>query len=192
MPCQHLNVVLNEVSVMRKFGKWRSVFGSKRIMHKAYYWIAGVSPDHKLRYLYLRKILSIVEEKQQVQKVLDAGCGSGDYSFYFSERYPSAQIVGIDFDKDRVRTNNDIIQKVGAQNIRFECCRIENMMAINEYDFVCCIDVLEHVENQDVAIKKIYDALKDNGSFYIHIPLKKQKRPFFDRHLAEFHESDYP
>ena len=40
----------------------------------------------------------------------------------------------------------------------------------NEFDCVCMFDVLEHIENDDLALKNIYKSLNKNGKVLITVP----------------------
>lgn len=120
--------------------------------------------------------------------ILDAGCGSGDYSFYFADKYPDAKITSIDIDSSRVNNSIEIQKKTGKYNVNFKCDDITTLDEKNKYDLICCIDVLEHMNDVEAALSRLLTSLKKNGYIYIHLPLKKEKPVFFSKYLKEFHE----
>lgn len=56
------------------------------------------------------------------------------------------------------------------------------------YDFIYCIDVLEHIPGNKKAIRNFYRALKHGGYLYIHMPSKEGKSIFPKRYYEEFAE----
>ena len=95
---------------MRKFGFIRLLRDDISFLHKIYYRIFGVSADHKLRFKYLTLFLRRFIDFKISSKILDAGCGSGDYSFYFTERYPKCKVLGIDIYENIIKNNNNLLK----------------------------------------------------------------------------------
>ena len=51
---------------------------------------------------------------------------------------------------------------------------IPNSLPKDEFDLIICSEVLEHIENDDLAIKILYDKLKVNGHLLITVPHRKK------------------
>lgn len=115
------------------------------------------------------------------QEVLDAGCGSGEYTFRLARAYPHLKITGYDI-KESASWNN--LQK----NVRFQCQDLLQLSEKNHYDLCLCIDVLEHIPVNRKVMENIYRALKLGGYFYLHIPRPEEydKRMFPKRFYKEF------
>ena len=60
------------------------------------------------------------------------------------------------------------------------------------YDFIVCIDVLEHIHDYGLVLKNFSKLLKNEGYLYIHVPQPNQKRIFNSlkkwRHEDHVHE----
>lgn len=173
---------------MRKFGFIRLYNENLSSFHKLFYRIVGVSADHKLRFLYMKKLSKKYLDADLEGEILDAGCGSGDYSFYLADRFPNCQVLGIDLQNELMIKNNHLLRKTDLRNLTFEqrdICTFENN---GKYSFICCNDVLEHIPDQKQAISNLTKALREGAVFFSHIPLVRQRPVIFDKYLKDFHE----
>lgn len=108
--------------------------------------------------------------------ILDVGCGPGVHALEIASRYGSA-ITGIDIDKsdihfaDRVREVNRIDNccfiPMDATDLRF---------APESFDKVICMAVLEHIEDDNLAIENIARVLRKSGVLVGVVPNDKRTR----------------
>lgn len=126
-----------------------------------------------LRSVYFRKCLK--DNKLEFKSVLDAGCGSGEYSFYLAKKYPDAIIDACDFDEDAINRNKNILNKTETTTINFLKLNLVKFFDPKKYDLIFSIDVLEHIEDDATVIKNFYNSLKWGGALIIHTPQKKQR-----------------
>jgi ubiquinone/menaquinone biosynthesis C-methylase UbiE len=73
---------------------------------------------------------------------LDAGCGLGNWTFPLAEK--NIQIIGIDFDKEKIQGANLIAQHLKCQNVKFIHGDLSAIPCDdNSLDFILlfCIDV---------------------------------------------------
>jgi len=113
------------------------------------------------------------------KSVLDAGCGSGHYALEFARRYPHLNIVGYDLQAHFI--------KQGPPNLHLKHRDLLSMDDEEVYDFVYCIDVLEHIPENRRGISNIHRALKPRGYFYLHMPYDYPgKRIFPERFFHAF------
>ena len=173
---------------MEKFGFTRLFREKISPLHKLYYKAAGVSPDHKLRFKYCEKILLHQIKKMEINNILDAGCGGGDYSFYFSKFFPDSQISAIDINQSSIKKNMILQKKIGAKNIKFTVQDLNNIEKIKKFDIILCIDVLEHITEQKKVLNSFYNALKPGGYLFVHIPIEKKKPVVLHKYLSNFHQ----
>lgn len=173
---------------MEKFGYTRLFREKISPLHKLYYKAAGVSPDHKLRFKYCEKILQQRIEKMEINNILDAGCGGGDYSFYFSNIFPDSQITAIDIAQSSIKKNIILQKKIGATNIKFTVQDLNKLEKMKKFDIILCIDVLEHITEQKKVLHGFYNALKPGGYLFVHMPLEKKKPVILHKYLSDFHQ----
>ena len=117
------------------------------------------------------------------QRVLDAGCGNGVYSFALARKYSHLTIVSYDI-------NSFDSWKNPPKNITFQQLDLSQMQDKDRYDFCLCIDVMEHIPNNRMVMERIHSALKPGGYFFLHIPRPDRyaKHFFPERLYKEFEE----
>jgi 2-polyprenyl-3-methyl-5-hydroxy-6-metoxy-1,4-benzoquinol methylase len=109
--------------------------------------------DHLLS-LYLIK-------KDRKRLILEIGCGTG-YQLEALKKWGTIQ--GVDINKKSI----NIAKKSGLD---VKLCNAEtDNIGINKFDVICLFDVLEHIENDTIVIKKIYGSLKNNSLLFLTVP----------------------
>jgi 2-polyprenyl-3-methyl-5-hydroxy-6-metoxy-1,4-benzoquinol methylase len=138
-----------------------------------------------IRFLHFRDEIKKIE----FHDVLDAGCGWGKYSFFLSKSNPQAKIIGVDISDLNIRKNKIEAQRRNMKNIEFIKKDLLDLDYDNKFDLIVCVDVLEHIKDDEKLIKILYRALKHGGCIFIRTPRTKEFR-FFSRfrdYLTEGH-----
>lgn len=144
-----------------------------------------VGHPHPYGRLRAMKVISLVNPKLYT---LDAGCGEGVFSRELV--LGGVNIVGMDIDQhslDCCKVNSSLLKinypiiKGDIENIPFEP---------NSFDQLIITDVLEHVNNIEVALDEVNRVLKKTGSLIISVPtplyLHESILPVnFDKQLKE-------
>jgi 2-polyprenyl-3-methyl-5-hydroxy-6-metoxy-1,4-benzoquinol methylase len=109
---------------------------------------------------------NIVNNVKKGDKLLDAGCGTGVYSFTFSKLFK--KIDAIDISEEKIKSANQINI---FKNINFRKGDICNLkFKDNEFDAIICSDVLEHIKNDKKAFSELARVLKRKGVLLITVP----------------------
>ena len=108
----------------------------------------------------IRKFLLKKISKKFRGKVLDVGCGIGE----FLEIYPNS--VGCDI-------NKNVLEYCRKKNLKAFYCDIEKNVPTDSYDGVFFSNVLEHIKNYVEALNNIDKILKKKGIFILLLPNKK-------------------
>ena len=98
-------------------------------------------------------------------KVLEAGCGR---KWALRDARVNFNITGIDLDKQAYEIRRKQFNDIDA----FYHMSLEDLDHKETYDFVYCVDVLEHCYNVEKILKNVVHSLKDNGTAIIAFPNK--------------------
>jgi ubiquinone/menaquinone biosynthesis C-methylase UbiE len=99
------------------------------------------------------------------QRVLDCGCGAGDYLLRLLEFTP--HVRGIEYDAEKVRLHRER----GLHPERVEQGDIEDMPFPDaSFDVVFMNEVLEHVPNEIAGLREIHRVLAPSGKLAIFAP----------------------
>ncbi len=95
--------------------------------------------------------------------VLDVGCGDG----FFMELLRGLgfeNLLGID-------PSRSMVEKAKKKGLNVELKDVYGLNEKNKYDIVLLMDVLEHLEKPEEALRKLWDILAPNGILYLNIPI---------------------
>lgn len=128
-----------------------------------------------------RNVFSLIPRHRKFKYILDAGSGPGVFAFELARRFKGAMVTGIDIEKNAVDVSNQIAEKLDLKNICFKKSSIENISIKNRYDLIICIDILEHIKDDDKAIQNLYSALSEKGTLLLHVPAKHRRYPVWKK-----------
>ncbi len=101
-------------------------------------------------------------------RLLDLGCGTGWTSCLFAKM--GYDVVGQDIAPDMIHYANVNKQRYQTPNVRFTVCDYEDMQFANEFDGAVFFDCLHHAEDERLALKMVYRALRPGGICVTHEP----------------------
>ena len=138
---------------------------------------------HDIQPLRIKYILDTVNKKRlDKYKILDLGCGGGLVSEGLSKL--GANVTGIDFIKENINIANLHAQK-NKLKIIYKILDFENEKINSKYDVIVIFEVLEHLLDWKLFIKKIRSNLKPNGVLIISTINKNLLSKFLTIDLAE-------
>lgn len=113
----------------------------------------------KQNYL-LEKVVDIFTKLQR-GKVLDLGCGDGDYAKRLSEL--GCEVMAADIDRNRFKYHKEI---------EFRECDITKEMpfADNYFDYVLLMEVVEHLRNPYLVMSELNRIIKKGGFLIVSTP----------------------
>ncbi|MBN9122301.1 MAG: methyltransferase domain-containing protein [Planctomycetes bacterium] len=94
-------------------------------------------------------------------RVLDLGCGTGWTSLFFARA--GYEVVGADIAPDMIRLANELRDREGLANASFVVSDYEALTFHNEFDAVVFFHSLHHADDEGLALRKAFAALKPGG-----------------------------
>lgn len=94
-------------------------------------------------------------------RVLDLGCGTGWTTLFFARAGHEA--VGVDIAPEMVRLAEGQRAAAGVANAAFHVCDYESLAFDSEFDAAVFFDALHHAEDERLAIRRAFAALKPGG-----------------------------
>ncbi len=117
-----------------------------------------------------RVLLGLVDEHLDSGiKLLDIGCGAGTLGFYAASK--GCCVVGVDVSSKVISTCKKSAAGLGlSDKVRFKTIDFPKKLPNGSYDLIFFIEVMEHLEDDDIAIAKIYKLLNRNGILILSTP----------------------
>ena len=121
--------------------------------------------SNPVKFNYIHSIMrNIRSQRPDRRTLLDVGCGGG----YLSEKLAKIDldVTGLDPSPASIKAARTHAEK---ERLAIEYCEGygENLpFESNHFDFACCCDVLEHVDDFSRVIKEISRVLKPGGVFF--------------------------
>jgi SAM-dependent methyltransferase len=144
--------------------------------------------------LYLASIGTILYLlPSKPSKILDLGCGTGWTSILYAKS--GYEVIGQDISQDMINVANQNKIESGLNNIEFITEDFENFAFNEEFDAAIFFDCLHHCDDEMLAIRSAYNALKPGGILITHEPgVGHSKTPASVKAMEEFgvNERDMP
>lgn len=110
-------------------------------------------------------------------RVLDAGCGSGTISHFLSLH--AGEVVGIDSNRSAI---DYAISAYRSPNLDFRLGQFEDLVRDKPFDRIYCIEVIEHLYEQQVAdvLSLFYNLTNPGGQLFLTTPNYRSAWPIIE------------
>ena len=141
---------------------------------------------HMKKYYLAEKIL------RKIHRVADVGCGWGFGAGWLSNH--AEHIFGFDINPALIPYAR---QKFSAPNIQFQVHDILNgPLPGRPFDLICMFEVIEHLEDPDLALRNIKNSLSQGGHFLLSTPNvlddeTAEHESFHPHHCSEFNVASF-
>lgn len=151
--------------IKRKLGK---VFNHSPRLRKLFYRLLDLL---LLRSWHIRKAVKDWERSVQgPQHILDAGSGFGQYVYYLASRNKQWQVKGVDVKDEQIKDCTHFFGQIKLDNTRFAVADLTKLGDKDTYNLVLCVDVMEHIEEDEKVLHNFYAALKQGGMLLVSTP----------------------
>lgn len=109
----------------------------------------------------------VSEEIKSIGKILDLGCGLGHMVRFLKAKFPFSKLYGCDFSEFAISK----CKELSNDNFFVSNC-YDFYEKENEFDYIVCTEVLEHISKPKKLIKAIKKGLKKDGKLILTTPIK--------------------
>ncbi|MDA8406333.1 MAG: methyltransferase domain-containing protein [Deltaproteobacteria bacterium] len=116
---------------------------------------------------FRNKLIAWAFEKhfKGARNFFEIGCGNGVVLKHFESKFPDLVLTGSDIFMEGLKFARNRLSRVTLNQIDLRSIPFEN-----EFDVVGMFDVLEHVTEDESALKEVYKAVKSKGGVIITVP----------------------
>ncbi len=154
-----------------KYDPIKKVFGNavsdNSFLRKIFYWLLDLM---FLRSWHVRKKVRELYPKDTKMEIFDAGMGFGQYTYFMAKRFPESNILAVDVKDEQVEDCRKFFSKCGYNNVKFEIADLTKIDYQNQFDFILCVDVMEHIVEDELVFKNFYNAMKKGGKVLVNTP----------------------
>jgi SAM-dependent methyltransferase len=155
---------------------------------KAERWVHGfclksTEDEHLERYKYAS---SLVKNKT----VLDIASGCGYGTRYLYDIGSAKRVMGVDLSSDSIRY---AAFKYATENVEFICANATEITLDNKFDVIVSFETIEHLDDVQGYLKRVYEQLDDNGMFVVSTPIcrRTNNSPTNPYHKIEWCYDDF-
>jgi 2-polyprenyl-3-methyl-5-hydroxy-6-metoxy-1,4-benzoquinol methylase len=147
--------------------------------------LLNISPDQDFRWRNLRLLVKsiLAEFSRGDAKILDLGCGTGHFTFDLARN--GYHVTASDVSVDLVGLVAAKACQMGL-DIKTMVADAANPISCGPYDVIICLDVLEHIEDDQAAMRNIWSALKPDGVLICSVPALQGLYGERDRAIGHF------
>ncbi|HEY7650332.1 MAG TPA: class I SAM-dependent methyltransferase [Methylomirabilota bacterium] len=110
------------------------------------------------------------------RSLYDAGGGEGAFAYHVARRFPTWRVVVADNEARILDRARRIKERLGLYNLMVRDVDLRAPCDDKAFDIVVCADVLEHIEEDDLVVKHLAQALKPGGILIVTSPSVPQPR----------------
>jgi len=131
------------------------------------------------------------KQQKNEAKILDAGAGFGQYSYFISTLNKNYSIKAVDVKQEQIDDCNRFFTQIKKnQNVKFEYADLVTFSEKDEYDLVLSVDVMEHILEDCEVFKNFYFSMKEGAMLLISTPRNtesthKHEHSFIDEHVRD-------
>lgn len=126
-----------------------------------------------LRNWYVRRSIKSIASKRKPGsfKVLDAGTGFAQHSYFILKQIPEAEILAVDVKEDYLDDAKQFTDQLGMQDrIRYQEADLTKFQTDEKVDLIVCIDVMEHILEDVEVFKNFAASMKEGAHVIINTP----------------------
>jgi len=117
-----------------------------------------------------RELKRWAKENPGEEKILDAGSGFGQYSYFMASHWKKWSVEGIDVKEEQIEDCTQFFKKAGLSNAHFQVGDLSQFTLPDYYNLILSVDVMEHILEDVLVFKNFHTSMKENGILIISTP----------------------
>jgi SAM-dependent methyltransferase len=167
-------------------------FSGPVFMRRVFYFLLDLL---LLRTWHVKKALKKIAGKYPDEAyILDAGTGFGQYTWRMTRLNKHWKIKAVDIDQTHINANNIFFSKAGlSARVANETLDLAALKDTDTFDFILSVDVMEHIEDDELVFRNFCRALRPGGSLLVSTPSdqggsdvnNEKDHSFIDEHVRD-------
>jgi len=120
--------------------------------------------------------------------IVEIGCSGGYFLRQLIAARPAAEAIGADYIRDALEQLGQRLTNVPLLQFDLTRCPLPDASV----DAVVLLNVLEHIERDDLALAQLHRILRPGGVLIAEVPAGAALYDVYDRHLQHFRRYDMP
>lgn len=138
----------------------KEIYGESYFDHEKYQFPASLRRENRRRLLLVKRFV-----KSNQPKILEAGCGMGEFLSLANQQFEVAGFDLCEYAVSHARKNcNSYTQNIWTADID------EQELPLAHFDAVCLWDVIEHLWNFKSVCRNLLKSLKPGGFLFLSTP----------------------
>lgn len=123
------------------------------------------------------------------KRIMDLGCGYGEYAFMLADALPKATVTALDINQKSIKNIAGLAEKHGLDNLETHANTIDTLEGLDgQYDFIYSVDVFEHIKVEEMPFAQARTKLRPGGYLLIKIPSREQLTILPEGWFEEHHD----
>jgi len=132
-----------------------------------------------------RNLRNLVKTHIQGNNILDAGCGTGHLTLELLQE--GFTVTATDYSQELVDFTRKLLDQTDyCANVYQLDLRETKTLTEENYDTIVCLDVLEHIDNDMIALQNLKNALKPGGVLIISVPALSWLYSYRDEEIGHY------
>ena len=126
-----------------------------------------LNPDPRHQPMYLDKVLRRLRSDGSIRRVLDAGCGDGNFAASLAEA--GYEMFGLDMSRSGIRIASG--RDIGTfRNASVYDDLTAPFAGVTTFDAIVAVEVVEHLYSPRIFVRQAFDALQPGGLLIVTTP----------------------
>lgn len=144
------------------------VFNKSPFLRKLFYKLLDIL---LLRTWHIKKDINVwAQTAPENPRILDAGSGFGQYSYFLSRLKINPVVTSVDVKTEQIQDCADFFKRIGRTNVTFKYADLTVFSEDGKSDLILCVDVMEHILEDVKVFENFHRSLKPGGMLMVSTP----------------------